>query len=108
MNCPACGNDDTKVYKTVNDPEGQFVRRNRKCKSCGFGFVSFECYEPADVEMAFDVADARRELTKALGWLQNPARHMPLVRDTRKLIQKVLDMLQDKATYSPESALDTK
>lgn len=102
MNCPACGNDDTKVTRTAKDPEGEHIQRQRTCLNaeCGHRFTSFECYEKADVEMPFQVAEARADLTKALGWLKMPARHIPVVRDALKLVERAAKSLEDSAISS--------
>lgn len=100
MNCPACGHDETKVLRTTRDPEGEHIARHRECKRCAHRFTSFECYEKADVEMPFNVAEARADLTKAIGWLVSPSQHIPLVRDARKLIERAAKSLEDSAISS--------
>lgn len=41
--CPKCGGD-SRVYGTREIQSGQ-IRRNRKCVSCGFSFITLETYK---------------------------------------------------------------
>lgn len=42
MICPKCGSNIVRVYGVRS--EGNTVRRNRKCVSCGFRFNTKEIY----------------------------------------------------------------
>lgn len=104
MKCPECGNEDTKVIRTTKEPEGETIDRHRECKACGGRFHSFECYERADVEAPFQMADAHAEVVRAREWLRNPARHIPVVRDACKLLDRAAGMLLDPAISSKNHA----
>lgn len=42
MNCPNCGNTDTKVLDSRPTEEGSAIRRRRECDKCGFRFSTYE------------------------------------------------------------------
>jgi transcriptional repressor NrdR len=90
MKCPECGNEHTRVTNTVHEPDGETTRRYRQCKKCAAKFASYESYERADCEAPFENADLRQTVGKAIGWLQPPARHIPVVRDAMKLLEKAI------------------
>jgi transcriptional repressor NrdR len=45
MNCPFCGNPDSKVIDSRSADAGQVIRRRRECKSCKKRFTTFERFE---------------------------------------------------------------
>lgn len=100
MKCPECGNEDTRVIRTTKEPEGESIDRHRECKKCGGRFHSFESYERADAEAPFNTSEALGDLTKARGWLQQPARHIPVVRDACKLLDRAAAALRNSAISS--------
>lgn len=100
MLCPHCGNE-TMVTKTLKEEESDRVKRKRKCVSCCHIFPTYECYEPSDPEVAFDASEALQLIEKSRGWLNAPARHIPLVRDSLKLLDRASEILQPKDTSIP-------
>ena len=46
MQCPACGNPDSKVITTLKEADGG-IRRRRECKCCGARFSTVERIEAA-------------------------------------------------------------
>lgn len=42
MRCPYCHNDENKVLDSRDANDGRFIRRRRKCKSCGKRFTTYE------------------------------------------------------------------
>lgn len=87
MICPECGNPKTKVLETRAQDDGEALVRRRQCCNCEARFNSYECYERADVEASFDAAEMRAAIEKALAWLAVPARHIPIVRDSVRVLK---------------------
>jgi len=99
MICPSCGVDKNRVTNTLQyNLKGECIKRRRTCTNCNVNFSTYECYEVADPEKAFKVADARDQLNCVKQWLKVPARHIPIVRDCVVKIDSALMML------TPESA----
>ena len=48
MRCPYCASEDTQVIETRESPEGDAVRRRRRCAGCDKRFTT---YERADLVM---------------------------------------------------------
>ena len=86
MNCPHCGHAKTSVKKTLKAKVGEdtLPHRIRQCPECKARFETWECYEPSDPEVAFDSAELLQAVKTVVGWLERPARSIPLVRDARK------------------------
>ncbi|GGJ11521.1 transcriptional repressor NrdR [Halobellus salinus] len=42
MNCPDCGNEQTRVIDTGASADGTSVRRRRECQRCSFRFTTYE------------------------------------------------------------------
>lgn len=90
MNCPKCGHDDTRVRETrkrATDEDMHIIRR-RKCMQCENQFTTYECYELADVEGAFDLAEVKATILKVTKWMEPSARYIPIIRDARKALLK--------------------
>lgn len=63
MNCPKCCREKTRVTHTrhrMDECGDAYVLRRRTCPECGTRFTSYECYELADVEAAFKIAEVVR------------------------------------------------
>lgn len=68
MKCPMCLKQARRVrdVKHTTDPDGwSLVQRERVCQ-CGHHFVTFECYEYADVEVVFKARDVLAEINAAV------------------------------------------
>ena len=67
MNCPKCGNAQTRTIRTEQraTEDGGYTCRRRECVSCSTRFNTFESYEPADVEAIFRNREALDLLRKA-------------------------------------------
>jgi transcriptional regulator NrdR family protein len=92
-----CGNDDSSVKRTTHEEaDGDpCIKRERLCgdKKCSHRFTTYECYEPAGTDRAFDQGEARALVERAMGWLKAPATNIPIVRDARELLCKVYTLL---------------
>jgi len=42
MNCPDCGDEQTRVIDTETSADGTSVRRRRECQRCSFRFTTYE------------------------------------------------------------------
>ena len=65
MRCPACQKRDNHVVKTREAKtleDDDFIKRRRECDRCGHRFSTYECYELADCEAAFELAELRSTL----------------------------------------------
>lgn len=45
MQCPSCGNDNTKVLESRPTEAGKSIRRRRECLNCSFRFTTYERIE---------------------------------------------------------------
>ena len=63
MRCPVCQQrNNTVAYTRLGkDGDDDFILRSRIC-SCGYRFRTYECYELANVEAAFELAEIRSTL----------------------------------------------
>lgn len=104
MKCPQCGDYKTSVTRTTKLPDGETIRRERRCKTCKSKFESFESFDRADPEMAFAMAEARDQIEKALGWMRDTSHHIPVVRDACKLLRCAVETLQDPDVFSSTGA----
>ncbi len=52
MRCPFCGNSDTRVINSRRTPNGDQIRRRRKCEKCAKRFTTFEYYESVEFMVA--------------------------------------------------------
>jgi transcriptional repressor NrdR len=92
MHCPTCNATDTKVIDSRLLPEGQSVRRRRKCESCDFRFTTYESFRaqmPAVVKH-----DERREnynREKILRGLKKACQKRPISSDQ---IDQLIDTIE--------------
>lgn len=49
MRCPYCRTDDTQVLDTRDAPEGDAIRRRRRCNKCGQRFITYERVQPTSL-----------------------------------------------------------
>ncbi len=59
MNCPLCGNDNTKVNDSRSTQDGLSIRRRRECIKCGYRFSTLE--ETEILDLTIIKRDGRRE-----------------------------------------------
>jgi hypothetical protein len=100
MKCPMCGSDDSSVKRTTHEEvDGDSrIKRERTCanKVCHHKFHTYECYEPAGTDRAFDCGEAVELLQRALGYLKGPANNIPIVRDARELLSRASTILANR------------
>ena len=68
MKCPMCQQQARRVreVKHGTDPDGwSVISRERVCQ-CGHHFITFECYEYADVEVVFRARDVLADVNAAV------------------------------------------
>jgi transcriptional repressor NrdR len=95
MECPKCGNDDTKVIDSRSSDEGESIRRRRKCESCDFRFTTYERHQ---IQLPTIVKnDGRRETfnrEKVLRGLKKACQKRPVSIDQlNQLIDEVEQFL---------------
>jgi len=92
MHCPKCNKTDTKVIDSRLLPEGQSIRRRRKCEQCDFRFTTYERFQaqlPAVVKH-----DERREnynRDKILKGLKKACQKRPISSDQ---IDQLIDSVE--------------
>ncbi len=92
MHCPKCNTTDTKVIDSRLLPEGQSIRRRRKCESCDFRFTTYERFQaqlPSVVKH-----DERREnynREKILKGLKKACQKRPISSDQ---IDQLIDTIE--------------
>ena len=59
MNCPFCHKNDSQVIDTRELPDGEGIRRRRRCQACGQRFTTYERVQP--VSLMIVKKDGRRE-----------------------------------------------
>ena len=87
MHCPKCQAPDTKVVDSRMNPEGNAIRRRRKCEGCGERFTT---YEKSEIVIPMVVKnDGRREIfnrEKILRGLTKACQKRPISMDQLELI----------------------
>ena len=109
MQCPNCGNEDSKVVDSRSSDDGASIRRRRECLECGARFTTYERLEemPLTIEKndgglePFDRAKMLRSLLTA-----TIKRDIPLSA-LEKLVADVETGLRDRyrGASIPSSAL---
>jgi transcriptional repressor NrdR len=92
MNCPFCGNSDSKVVDSRDVNEG--VRRRRQCLSCNRRFTTYERLQPASLFII--KKDQRREeynREKLLGGVRKACEKRPLPTGA---IEKLVDEIESE------------
>ncbi len=59
MKCPYCHKNDSQVIDTRDLPDGEGIRRRRRCNACGQRFTTYERVQP--VSLMIVKKDGRRE-----------------------------------------------
>jgi transcriptional repressor NrdR len=59
MKCPYCHKNDSQVIDTREMPDGEGIRRRRRCNACGQRFTTYERVQP--VSLMIVKKDGRRE-----------------------------------------------
>src|SRR5207249_5148000 len=59
MKCPYCHKNDSQVIDTRELPEGEGIRRRRRCNFCGQRYTTYERIQP--VSLMIVKKDGRRE-----------------------------------------------
>jgi transcriptional repressor NrdR len=59
MKCPYCHKNDSQVIDTRDLPDGEGIRRRRRCNTCGQRFTTYERVQP--VSLMIVKKDGRRE-----------------------------------------------
>src|SRR5438270_6295417 len=59
MKCPYCHKNDSQVIDTREMPDGEGIRRRRRCNACGQRFTTYERVQP--VSLVIVKKDGRRE-----------------------------------------------
>jgi len=59
MNCPVCGDNDTRVLDSRPSSDGTAIRRRRECAHCSFRFTTYERVE--NIPLVVVKRDGRRE-----------------------------------------------
>ncbi len=87
MHCPKCHAPDTKVVDSRINPEGNAIRRRRKCEGCGERFTTYEKSESVIPMVVKN--DGRREnfnRDKILRGLTKACQKRPISMDQLELL----------------------
>jgi transcriptional repressor NrdR len=91
MKCPFCHKNDSQVIDTRELPEGDGIRRRRRCNACHQRFTTYERVQP--VSLVIVKRDGRREeydRRKLITGLQIASAKRPVSADTiEKLVNEV-------------------
>ena len=91
MKCPYCHKNDSQVIDTRELPEGDGIRRRRRCNACHQRFTTYERVQP--VSLVIVKRDGRREeydRRKLITGLQIASAKRPVSADTiEKLVNEV-------------------
>jgi transcriptional repressor NrdR len=91
MKCPYCHKNDSQVIDTRELPDGDGIRRRRRCNACQQRFTTYERVQP--VSLVIVKRDGRREeydRRKLITGLQIASAKRPVSADTiEKLVNEV-------------------
>jgi transcriptional repressor NrdR len=101
MNCPYCGNADSRVVDSRDVNEG--IRRRRQCLGCNERFTTYERLQPASLFII--KKDQRREeynREKLLGGLRKACEKRPLPTGS---IEKVADEIEGELYHQGKAEI---
>jgi len=106
MNCPKCGNEDSKVIDSRSSEAQDAIRRRRECLECGMRFTTYERREEQPLIVIkrdgtrepFDFHKLHRGLMVA------SAKRSISAEDIDILINDIRDNLQNSFRFEVESA----
>lgn len=86
MQCPFCGNEDTKVTNSRQSNKGDAVRRRRECLRCQARFTTFEIVEIPVTAVKRDGTRALFERTKVLDGVRRACMKRPITAEQMEQI----------------------
>lgn len=105
MNCPFCGNSETKVIDSRPTDEGHSIRRRRECVQCRRRFTTYEKIE--EIPLIVVKKDKRRETfnrDKIRNGIIKACEKRPVSIQT---IEEIVDSLERDLQSSLEKEIDS-